>query len=251
MYAGKKYADQIPVNQTFINQNVDVNTVNQPMINQVVGSGKNEISESRTVYASRVLRLSAAMLDWLIVGFLTFFFLAPFYFFDFLSILIGQMLVYLMPVLYSIFLVKLRNATLAKQFFGLEVKSEYGRELTWLQVILREFIGKILSSFWLLGFIWIFFDKKRQGWHDKIAKTVVVQVKEISKVKRVMAWFFVFISSILPILGIIAVIILFFINPYAKIRKNMETEQELRMIQQQKQKEMNLLFNTITPTETR
>ncbi|WP_171497607.1 RDD family protein, partial [Acinetobacter ursingii] len=27
----------------------------------------------------------------------------------------------------------------------------------------------------MLGFIWIAFDSKKQGWHDKMAKTVVVK----------------------------------------------------------------------------
>ena len=27
-----------------------------------------------------------------------------------------------------------------------------------------------------LGFIWILFDSKRQGWHDKLAGTVVIEV---------------------------------------------------------------------------
>jgi uncharacterized RDD family membrane protein YckC len=25
-----------------------------------------------------------------------------------------------------------------------------------------------------LGFVWIYYDKKKQGWHDKIAGTVVI-----------------------------------------------------------------------------
>ncbi|HNR59128.1 MAG TPA: RDD family protein [Methanothrix sp.] len=34
-----------------------------------------------------------------------------------------------------------------------------------------------MSVYWqpnLLGYIWVLFDKKRQGWHDKIAGTYVV-----------------------------------------------------------------------------
>ena len=43
-----------------------------------------------------------------------------------------------------------------------------------------QFIGRyfayLLSSIPLgLGFIWIAFDKKKQGWHDKLAGTVVVR----------------------------------------------------------------------------
>lgn len=33
----------------------------------------------------------------------------------------------------------------------------------------------------LLGFLWIGFDRKRQGWHDKLARTVVVVVPRMKK----------------------------------------------------------------------
>lgn len=42
-----------------------------------------------------------------------------------------------------------------------------------------RYVGYILSSVVLgLGLIWVAFDNKKQGWHDKMAKTVVV--KELS-----------------------------------------------------------------------
>ncbi|MCR3882910.1 RDD family protein [Methanotrichaceae archaeon M04Ac] len=40
-----------------------------------------------------------------------------------------------------------------------------------------RWIGMIISAMViLLGFVWILIDKKRQGWHDKIAGTYVVNV---------------------------------------------------------------------------
>ncbi len=45
--------------------------------------------------------------------------------------------------------------------------------------ILREIIGKFLSAIIiLLGFLWIIFDSKQQGWHDKIASTVVIKLEK-------------------------------------------------------------------------
>ncbi len=39
-----------------------------------------------------------------------------------------------------------------------------------------RWIGMIISTFViLLGFVWILIDKKKQGWHDKIAGTYVVK----------------------------------------------------------------------------
>jgi uncharacterized RDD family membrane protein YckC len=29
----------------------------------------------------------------------------------------------------------------------------------------------------MLGIIWVAFDKRKQGWHDKLAGTVVVRIK--------------------------------------------------------------------------
>ena len=41
-----------------------------------------------------------------------------------------------------------------------------------------RYLGKIVSGIaCLLGFLWILWDPQRQGWHDKIARTVVVPVE--------------------------------------------------------------------------
>jgi len=54
------------------------------------------------------------------------------------------------------------------------VRARDGGKLSFGSAILRE-IGYIISSIFYLGFIWILFDAQKQGWHDKIAGTVVVQ----------------------------------------------------------------------------
>jgi len=42
--------------------------------------------------------------------------------------------------------------------------------------LLRQTIGYWLSgAVFYLGFIWVAFDDKKQGWHDKIARTFVVR----------------------------------------------------------------------------
>ncbi len=48
---------------------------------------------------------------------------------------------------------------------------------TAMAFFLREIIGKFISGIaLLLGYVWILIDKRRQGWHDKIAHTLVVKV---------------------------------------------------------------------------
>ena len=68
------------------------------------------------------------------------------------------------------------QGTLGKRLLGLKVVNEqYGRE-TASQAMWR-FTWKYLSAFvLLLGFIWVIFDPKKQGWHDKIAHTYVIEI---------------------------------------------------------------------------
>lgn len=49
-----------------------------------------------------------------------------------------------------------------------------GRPRPW-QVIVR-LLGYVISALPLgLGFLWMLWDRRRQGWHDKLARTVVVE----------------------------------------------------------------------------
>ena len=52
----------------------------------------------------------------------------------------------------------------------------YGRPST-LQLTAR-YLGYFISTIFLfVGFLWIGFDRRKQGWHDKIARTVVIRTK--------------------------------------------------------------------------
>lgn len=66
--------------------------------------------------------------------------------------------------------------TPGKRLLKLKVLDEKtGNPLTLGQAVLR-YIAYLPAIFVLfLGLIWVAFDGKKQGWHDKIAKTVVVK----------------------------------------------------------------------------
>jgi len=69
--------------------------------------------------------------------------------------------------------------TFGKKIFGLQVVQSTGEKMT-LGVGFLRWVGYIISGIvFYLGFIWIAFDGKKQGWHDKIADTVVIRVKNI------------------------------------------------------------------------
>jgi uncharacterized RDD family membrane protein YckC len=68
-----------------------------------------------------------------------------------------------------------RQATLGKSVFGLVVTSTQGQRITFLRATGRYF-AKILSALILfIGFIMIAFDPRKQGLHDKLADTLVIQ----------------------------------------------------------------------------
>lgn len=53
--------------------------------------------------------------------------------------------------------------------------AETGNKISVWQAIIRYFMYIPSGLVFGLGFFWIFFDKHKQGWHDKVAKTVVVK----------------------------------------------------------------------------
>ena len=67
------------------------------------------------------------------------------------------------------------QGTLGKRALGLKVMTERYDRLTVGDAIIR-YLSKYLSTFiFLLGYIWIIFDPKKQGWHDKLASTYVIE----------------------------------------------------------------------------
>ncbi|MCX7817409.1 MAG: RDD family protein [Syntrophales bacterium] len=66
--------------------------------------------------------------------------------------------------------------TPGKKALGLRVVPISGGDMSFGIAFLR-WVGYLISSiFFMLGYIWIAFDKRKQGWHDKIAGTVVTRV---------------------------------------------------------------------------
>jgi uncharacterized RDD family membrane protein YckC len=60
--------------------------------------------------------------------------------------------------------------------FGLYVvRDADGGRIGWGAAILRLLGFYVSSLVFYLGFIWIFIDKRRRGWHDLIAGTVVIK----------------------------------------------------------------------------
>jgi uncharacterized RDD family membrane protein YckC len=73
---------------------------------------------------------------------------------------------------YNVALWVVSGQTLGKRVLGVRVMRADGTRLTVGRALVRQ-VGYLISSIFYLGFLWILFDNKRQGFHDKLAGTIV------------------------------------------------------------------------------
>jgi uncharacterized RDD family membrane protein YckC len=80
---------------------------------------------------------------------------------------------------YGIGMVYRYGATVGKLAFGLRIVRQDGQPLDLATIAVREIPGRIVSTITLgIGYLWISWDPKKQGLHDKIAGTLVVKTTE-------------------------------------------------------------------------
>lgn len=85
---------------------------------------------------------------------------------------------YVFPIVFTIYCWKIYQATPGKYLVSAAVvDAESGLSPSTSRLTLRYFAYFISLVPFGLGFLWIVFDKRKQGWHDKIARTVVVNKK--------------------------------------------------------------------------
>lgn len=94
------------------------------------------------------------------------------------------LLTYIIPVVGTIwFWLKFRG-TPGKMATKLEiVDAKTGNKMSTAQAIGRYFAYIVSALPLCLGFIWVGVDKRKQGWHDKLAGTVVVRNLHQEKVQ--------------------------------------------------------------------
>jgi uncharacterized RDD family membrane protein YckC len=76
-------------------------------------------------------------------------------------------------LIYHIGLWMLAGQTLGQSLMGVRVVRVNGDRITFWPAVGR-WLGYIVSAILFLGFLWVLVDDRRQGFHDKIAGTVVI-----------------------------------------------------------------------------
>ena len=94
------------------------------------------------------------------------------------DLLIVAGLTLLLFLLNFVVLAGIGGQTAGMRILGIYIVRVDGRPFTMRQATLRHLIGYPLSTAaFFLGFLWMLWDPRQQGWHDKLARTVVVMSK--------------------------------------------------------------------------
>lgn len=134
-----------------------------------------------------------------------------------------KILIWIFSIAYNVIFIQKWGATIGKKLLKLRVVNMDYQPINIGQALLRETVGKIYSSlFFNLGYWNVLKHPQRQAWHDKIAKTYVVEVdsngqfipaaEEKVSPKDMFFYWTLFIVAIIPLLlAILAVIFYLFI----------------------------------------
>ena len=135
-------------------------------------------------YAGFWIRVLAALIDSVLIVLVTYPFLIAIYGWAYVD---GEhpgfvhgpadfLLTWIAPAVASIVFWIYRQATPGKMIVSAKVvDARTGRALTLGQSLLR-YAGYFVALLPIgLGILWVAFDARKQGWHDKLAKTVVVR----------------------------------------------------------------------------
>lgn len=85
---------------------------------------------------------------------------------------------FLIVLAYFVFFWTLVGFTPGKALLGLRIVRRDGRPLSVWRALVRYLAYWVSAIPLFLGFIWILFDRRHEGWHDKIAGTNVTYILE-------------------------------------------------------------------------
>jgi len=142
------------------------------------------MDSSRLEYAGFWIRVWASVIDTIILGVLIYPVLTAIYgkeYWDSTDFIHGPadfLISWVLPAIAVVWFWMARQATPGKMAIGARiVDANTGNNPSTTQLIVR-YLGYFVSLIPLgLGIFWVGFDARKQGWHDKLARTVVVRKK--------------------------------------------------------------------------
>ena len=133
-------------------------------------------------YAGFWIRLGAVLIDLMVMGVVLYipstviygseYWVGDQFFYGFWDLMFS----YVLPLVGTIWFWLRFSGTPGKMALKLKiVDAGTGNKLTFGQAIGRYFAYMLSAIPFFLGYIWVGFDKRKQGWHDKLAGTVVIR----------------------------------------------------------------------------
>lgn len=155
--------------ETPISPPAEVKADTKPAADEVTAPVKDTASAGSMQYAGFGLRFVASLIDGVVLMLVGWVMTALGTDSFALNTLVGA--------LYSIlFWVNMNGQTPGKKIMNIKVVRVDGKPVDYLTSMLR-YVGYFISAIpLLLGYIWVLFDEKKQGWHDKLANTYVIKV---------------------------------------------------------------------------
>ena len=129
-------------------------------------------------YAGFWIRVAASIIDTLIIVAITFPLMGMLMLDgNLMGGVFGFFINYVFPAIAVILFWLYKSATPGKMVFNLKIININTGEKPYLGQLIGRYLGYYVSVLpLLLGIIWVAFDSKKQGWHDKLAATAVVKV---------------------------------------------------------------------------
>lgn len=88
----------------------------------------------------------------------------------------GNILGFLLGLGYSVWMLGNYGQTVGMMILKIKILKESSGKVTYQDAILRYFASILSAIALFVGYFWMIWDEKKQTWHDKIAKTVVVKL---------------------------------------------------------------------------
>jgi len=133
-------------------------------------------------YAGFWIRVGASLIDALLLMIITLPLMMMVYgesMWESSDIILGPvdfLLNYTLPFIATILFWQYKSATPGKMVLNIKVvDADTGEKLSVGQSIGRYFAYIPAALVFMIGVIWVAFDKRKQGWHDKLARTVVIR----------------------------------------------------------------------------
>ena len=118
-------------------------------------------------YATFWRRVAATLIDVVILGFIPGFLSKDGHTTSTLAAILG--------LAYETWMLGKYGATVGKMVMKIRVVSESGKKIDYSTALVRSLSSYLSVAALGLGLFWVIWDIKKQSWHDKIAKTVVVK----------------------------------------------------------------------------